>query len=190
MRQEQQVPKKSVRYVCLAVELRHGFAARSVSALSPSPRMVRDARSRACADQGGQDVQVLGNSETGCADRKALVHPRRTRAAPVPMSVERTSTAAWDMLDRVIGFKNCKALIHHDARGPAPVPMSADRTSRCLGGRNTSPCTSFHPDSSLTSLSSDSRSSSSRVYLSKQCYDGIKAELVHSWGGRMDRNGT
>ncbi len=35
----------------------------------------------------------------------------------------------------------------------APVPTSADRSTKLLGTLNTSPWTSFHPDSSLTSLS-------------------------------------
>jgi hypothetical protein len=35
-----------------------------------------------------------------------------------------------------------------------PVPTRAANSSKCRGGRNTSPCTSFHPDSSLMSLSS------------------------------------
>lgn len=35
----------------------------------------------------------------------------------------------------------------------APVPTTAERTTKLLGGRKTSPWTSFQPDSSLTSLS-------------------------------------
>jgi hypothetical protein len=34
-----------------------------------------------------------------------------------------------------------------------PIPTSAERNIKLRGGRNTSPWTSFHPDSSLTSLS-------------------------------------
>ena len=35
----------------------------------------------------------------------------------------------------------------------APVPTTAERITKLRGGRKTSPCTSFQPDSSLTSLS-------------------------------------
>jgi len=35
----------------------------------------------------------------------------------------------------------------------APVPTTAERRAKLRGGRKTSPWTSFHPDSSLTSLS-------------------------------------
>jgi hypothetical protein len=34
-----------------------------------------------------------------------------------------------------------------------PIPTRDERRTRFLGGLKTSPCTSFHPDSSLTSLS-------------------------------------
>lgn len=34
-----------------------------------------------------------------------------------------------------------------------PIPTRAERRTRLQGGRKTSPCTSFHPDSSLTSRS-------------------------------------
>lgn len=47
------------------------------------------------------------------------------------------------------------------------MPMRADSSSEWRGGRNTSPCTSFHPDSSPPAPSSraPSTSSSPRVYL-------------------------
>ncbi len=47
-----------------------------------------------------------------------------------------------------------------------PVPMYAQKTDGIGGRRKTSPCTSFHPDSSSSSSSSSSLGSRDKSFLS------------------------
>ena len=82
-------------------------------------------------------IEALHLLEAACKEKHDRLATKEVRAYPmysIPMIASKITSR--------IRADNC-----------VPMPTRAERRAKLRGGRKTSPCTSFHPDSSLTSLS-------------------------------------